>query len=247
MVNLRHLVKKRLAALGYQVRGTRYCARQLLDPECLRTLEFDDVVCRRMFEGGPELNFIQIGAFDGITGDPLRKYIDQCGWTGVLVEPQARAAEKLRTLYNGNDRIVVLQAALHREFGTRRLWTVNDQTAPYWVGGLASFHSDIIIKHSALIPGLQTMIREESVDCITFDRVFDCLPRKPIDILQIDAEGADAYILSLFPFHLAQPSIIHWEVKHLSKTQQEETFELLGRFGYRLASSGREDMLAVLP
>jgi glycosyltransferase involved in cell wall biosynthesis len=30
-----------------------------------------------------------VGAFDRITGDPLRKYIDKCGWRGVLVEPQA--------------------------------------------------------------------------------------------------------------------------------------------------------------
>jgi FkbM family methyltransferase len=246
MDSLRHWTKKGLATLGYEVRGTRYCARQLLDPECLRAIEFDDVVCRRMFESGPELNFIQIGAFDGITGDPLRKYIDKCGWTGVLVEPQARAAEKLRTLYHSNNRIVVLQAALHGELGMRRLLTVNSVAAPHWVGGLASFHSDIITKHSDLIPGLQAMIKEESVDCITFDKVLGCLPRKPIDILQIDTEGADAYILSLFPFHLAQPSIIHWEVKHLSKAQQEDTLEMLRRFGYRLARSGSEDMLAVL-
>ena len=123
-----------------------------------------------MFESGPELTFIQVGAFDGITRDPLRKYIDKCGWRGVLVEPQARAANKLRELYRGNNRIVILQAALDGESGSRTLFTVESETAPAWAGGLASFQRETIVKHSDLIPGLETMIREDTVDCITFDR-----------------------------------------------------------------------------
>jgi len=198
-----------------------------------------------MFECGPELTFIQVGAFDGITGDPLRKYIDKCGWRGVLVEPQARAGNRLRELYSRNDRVVILQAALDRAFGTRTLFTVESETAPAWSGGLASLKRETIVKHSDLIPGLQGMIREETIDCITFDEVLRCLPSERIDLLQIDTEGSDAYILSLFPFDRVIPAIIHWEVKHLSKFQQEQTLEMLGRRGYRVARSGVEDMLAV--
>jgi hypothetical protein len=123
---------------------------------------------------------------------------------------------------------------------------VESKTAPAWTGGLASFKRETIIKHSDLIPGLQGMIREETIDCITFDEVLRRLPSERIDLLQIDTEGADAYVLSLFPFDRVIPAIIHWEVKHLSKFQQEETLEMLYRRGYRLARSGAEDMLAVL-
>ena len=42
------------------------------------------------------------------------------------------------------------------------------------------------------------------------------------------------------------PSIIHWEVKHLSTPQREECLDRLAGFGYRFAPSGDEDMLAVL-
>jgi FkbM family methyltransferase len=243
---MKHLLKSALAALGYRVQGTRYCPRQLLERGCLRVIEFDDLVCRRMFESGPELTFIQVGAFDGITRDPLRKYIDKCGWRGVLVEPQVWAANQLRELYRGNDRIVILQAALDGESGSRTLFTVESQTAPSWAGGLASFKRETIVKHSDLIPGLPGMIREEAIDCITFDEVLGRLPRERIDLLQIDTEGSDAHILSLFPFDRVIPAIIHWEAKHLSKFQQEETLEMLRRRGYRLARSGAEDMLAVL-
>jgi FkbM family methyltransferase len=212
----------------------------------LRAIEFDDVVCRRIFELGRELTFIQIGAFDGVTGDPLRKYIDKCGWRGVVVEPQPRAVSQLRHLYRGNERIVILEAALDGECRTRTLYTVESQTAPPWAGGLASFRRETIVKHSDLIPGLETMIREDCVNCITFDKVLECLPDSRIDLLQIDTEGADGHILSLFPLDRLLPAIIHWEVKHLSKKEKEDCLDRLAKFGYRFAPSGSEDMLAVV-
>ena len=246
MDKLRHQIKRGLAALGYRVQGTRYCPRHLLEPALLRPLEFDDVVCRRMFEVGPELTFVQVGGFDGVTGDPLRTYIDKCGWRGVVVEPQAKAADQLRELYRYNDRVIILQAALDGECGSRTLYTVESQITPRWAGGLASFHRETIVKHSDLIPGLETMIKEDCVDCITFDKVLGCLPDERIDLLQIDTEGADGYILSLFPFDRVQPPIVHWEVKHLSKSQREECLDRLAGLGYRFALSSDEDMVAVL-
>ena len=98
---MKQLIRAALGAVGYRVQGTRYCPRQLLDPRSLRVLSLDDVVRIRMFECGPELTFVQIGVFDGITGDPLRKYIGKCGWRGVLVEPQTRAANGVRERSRG--------------------------------------------------------------------------------------------------------------------------------------------------
>jgi len=243
---MKQLVKDLLAKLGYQIRGTRYCPRHLLEPCYLRPLKLADVICRRMFECGPELTFIQIGAFDGISTDPLYQYIAKYGWRGIMVEPQPRPARNLRDLYRGNDRIVVLQAAVDRTPGKRTLFTVESENAPIWAGGMASFQRDHIVKHSYLIPGLEEMIREITVDCIPFDNVFERLNSKQVDLLQIDAEGADAYLLSLFPIAEVKPAIIHWEIKNLSRAQREDCFDLLSGFGYRFAPSGDEDMMALL-
>ena len=149
----KYLLRMALAKLGYRVQGTRYCPRQLLEPALLRRLEFDDVVCRRMFEVGPQLTFVQVGAFDGVTGDPLRKYIEKCGWRGVVVEPQAQAVDQLRELYRGNDRIVILQAALDRRMREPNPLHRRVRHSPRWAGGLASFQRENIVKHSDLIPG----------------------------------------------------------------------------------------------
>jgi len=242
---MKQWVKKVFAKLGYQVQGTRYCPRHLLERDHLRLIELDDVICRRMFEFGQEFTFIQIGAFDGITTDPLHKYIGTYGWRGVLVEPQPRPAGRLRELYRGNDHIVVLEAALDRVPGKRTLYTVASESAPIWAGGMASFHRDNIVKNSYLIPGLEAMIKELSVNCIPFEDVMQSLPSDRLDLLQVDAEGADAYILSLFPFDRVKPAIIHWESKNLTKSQQEEALDILSKHGYRFARSGEEDMLAV--
>jgi hypothetical protein len=89
------------------------------------------------------------------------------------------------------------------------------------------------------------MIREETVDCVTFDIVLERLPNGQLDLLQIDAEGADASLLSLFPFERICPSIVHWEVRHLTMNQRENCLDRLAGFGYRFAMSGDQDMLAV--
>lgn len=239
-------IKQLLAALGYEVRGTRMTPRQLLQPKLLRALEFDDVICRLMVETGNELSFIQVGAFDGVVQDPLRKYIVKCGWRGVMVEPQAGPASKLRELYAGNEKITIMQAAVDASHGERTLFTVDSEAAPAWAGGLASFDRDTIVRHSNVIPGLERMIKEQTVTCIPFEDIIARLPSGRVDLLQMDAEGADGYLLSLFPFARLRPAIIHWEVKHLGMSEREKCLALLAYHDYRFAPSGSQDMLAVL-
>jgi FkbM family methyltransferase len=241
------LVQRAIRSLGYNIEGVRYTPRQLLDPGCVRTLEFDDVVCRRMHERGRELSFIQVGAYDGVSTDPLHKYIAACGWSGVMLEPQPRPAARLGEHYVDNDRIVILQAAIDRERRTRSLYTVECDELPKWAGGMASFEREHLLKHDYLIPGIATKIRELTVECVTFDDALNRLPGERLDVLQIDAEGADGYLLSLFPFERVKPAIIQWEIKNLDRAQQEAALDLVCGHGYLVARSGGEDMLAVLP
>lgn len=246
VAQVKRFIRHLLGRLGYRIQGTRYTPRQLLDPRCSRVLDLGDVIARLMLERGHELTFIQVGAFDGITADPLHRYISRYGWRGVMVEPQPRAAAQLRELYKGNDRIRIIQAALDQQCGTRTLFTVESQSAPVWAEGMASFRREHITKHEYLIPGLPEMIREIAVDCIPFEDVFAQLDLPRVDLLQIDAEGADEFLLSLFPFDRVKPAIIHWEIKNVSVTEREACLERLSALGYRFASSGDEDMIATL-
>ena len=242
---MKALIRQALRRVGYNVEGIRYTPRQLLEPGLLRTLQFDDVICRRMHEHGRQLSFIQVGAYDGVSTDPLHKYAAACGWRGVMLEPQPGPAARLRELYARNDDIVVLEAAVDDQRRTRSLYTVECDELPRWAGGMASFDRQHLLKHDYLIPGIAEKIRELTVDCVTFADVLDQMPCERLDLLQIDAEGADGYLLSLFPFDRVKPAIIQWESKNMSRTQQEAALDLLCGHGYLVARSGDEDMLAV--
>jgi FkbM family methyltransferase len=242
---MKRLIRAILGVAGYRIEGIRYTPRQFYDPAVARTLMFDDVVCRHMFEVGPELTFVQVGAYDGVSGDPLRKYIERCGWSGVMLEPQPQPANQLRALYRDNPKIVILEAALDGERRTRNLYTIESDAVPKWAGGMASFDRDQILKQGYLIEGLEGMVREVQVDCVIFDDVLDYLPGNRLDLLQIDAEGADGHILSLFPFNCFKPAIIHWEIKNMTVVQQEEALERVIAHGYLVSRSGGEDAVAV--
>jgi FkbM family methyltransferase len=235
-----------LASFGYRISGTRLTPGQLLKAERLRPLELDDVICRRMFEAGESLRFIQVGAFDGVMQDPLRKYVERCRWKGVMVEPQPGPANKLRELYRSNESIKILEAAVDDHPGSRTLYTVGGDCEGDWAAALASFDRASIEKHSNLIPNLLSRIIELRVECVTFSDVLASLGEKGIDLLQIDAEGADAVLLSLFPFHEVLPAIVHWEATHLTLESRNECLDRLAEFGYRFALSGTQDMMAVL-
>jgi FkbM family methyltransferase len=242
---MKNQIKRLFNALGYDIRGIRMTPRLLLQPHLLRPLEFDDAVCRLMYETGDALTFIQVGAFDGLMQDPLRKYIVSHGWRGVMVEPQPASARKLRELYKDESRITVLQAALDRRRGVRSLFTIDSPDAPEWAAGLASFQKEVILRHAEIIPGIESMITEVAVDCITFDSVFEHLPDGTLNLLQIDTEGTDGLILSLFPFDQIKPAIVHWEIIHMSLRERENCLGLLTKQGYRIAASGDQDMMAV--
>ena len=243
---MKRWLQQALADFGLRVEGTRGVARPLLDSRNLRALALEDVICRRMFEVGQSLSFVQVGAYDGVMADPLHPYIERCGWRGVMIEPQARAASRLRSLYANNDGVTIVQAAVAPNAGFRTLHTVRGDGAPAWAGGLASFDRAHVLKHAALVPGIATMIVEEQVECVSFASILDRLPGR-LDVLQLDTEGADAALLADFPFPRVVPEIIHFEVKHLSLLERERCLGLLLRHGYLFAPSGEENMMAVQP
>lgn len=194
------------------------------------------------------MNFVQIGAFDGTTGDPLYHYIRNHGWQGLLVEPQADACKIVQKLHADNPKITIVNAAVGKERGSATLYTVKGEDLPSWCGALASFSKESILKHNHLIPGLENCVVAEEVATVTFADILSSAGKEDqLDVLQIDTEGADAEILRLFPFNSSRPAIVHWEIKHLTKEEKEDCLERLSSYGYRFASSGGEDMLAVLP
>jgi hypothetical protein len=242
---MKKIIKYLLAKAGYSMHCIRHIPDSLLNPNHVRNFNFEDAANILMHQKGSKLVFLQIGVYDGLYGDPLRKFILQYGWGGVMVEPQHKCAAGLRDLYSTNKDIQVLQAAVDIEPGERILYTIEESEATDWKGGLASFSRETITKHEKFFPGISSKILEQKVPCLTPAMVLEKIPGGYLDILQIDTEGADGMIISLFPFERICPAIVHFEIKHLSKSEQEKSFARLIGYGYKLSKPVDDDILAV--
>jgi len=171
---------------------------------------------------------LQIGACDGIMADPIHKWIKKYKWHGILVEPQIKEFERLKTNYRDSDTLSFENVAIADTGGPRPLYKVREEHIEAdWQRGVAS----LLAK-----PGLETqdMVTTEMVQCVTFDTLLTRHRVKRIDLLQIDVEGYDYELLKLFDFEKIRPQFIRYEHGHLKLSDRSSCKEHLRHRGYMI-------------
>ena len=183
--------------------------------------------------------FVQVGAFDGLTNDPLHGFITRFHWHGILLEPQAEAFATLAATYHDEPQLTLRQAAVADADGRRPLYKIRRDAPglPAWAPQLASFRLETLLTHRDVIPGIDDLIQTEEVECLTFDTLLAPFPGRTIDLLQIDAEGADFEIIKMFLQGGRRAHIIHFEHKHLSRREQADCAAFLVERGYSVGST----------
>ena len=181
--------------------------------------------------------FLQIGSFDGVSGDPIAEYIREYQWKGILLEPQTEQYQKLVAYYRDNSGLTILNRALSDTEGQRRLYYVRTrgQNLPEWAAQLASFSKETILSHEAEIPEIADLIESVEVSCITFQGLIDQYGLTKIDLLHIDTEGYDFEIIKMIPWTKVHPAIIYYEHKHLSQKDRDACHLYLINHGYRIS------------
>lgn len=185
---------------------------------------------------GNGFTVIQVGANDGITHDPIHKFIKRDRWTGVLLEPQKDVFEqKLSKLYRKHPEINAINCALGDEDGSTNIYKIGFSTAR-WATGLASFNrahlleafeSGHVIKQAAkegiTIPeDTAKYIVAEKVKVLCPETILSKYNLSKIDMLQIDAEGFDFEVVKLFKIDKTNPKLVCFESSHLSKEEYAE-------------------------
>ncbi len=150
----------------------------------------------------PNFFFMQIGAFDGVTDDPLHQMIIEEDWSGIVVESVKSAFEKLKENYADQQNMHVECAAVSSVGGKRNFYRIKDDLnqLPYWTKQIGSFHKDVILKHKQWVPDLERYIAEEEVSCITLEDLLSKYKVKQLNFLCIDTEGSDFEILTSLDF-----------------------------------------------
>ncbi len=245
---MKQLIKSLIAKTGYKVISTKYILKQFLLDENILKLDFDHVLSKYLMgkTNPSEVTFMQIGAFDGVECDPLRKYLLKFNWRGIMLEPQPIPYQKLKEEYKDRNNLIIVNAALSDMEGKTHLFILEGDTLPEWSKGMASFNKQNILKHTNLIENLESYIKKIEIDTITFQNMLRKHSIDHLDLLQIDTEGYDAEILKMFPFQKLKPAIIHFESKHIPKLQLEQLLHYLMGYGYKVAQDSGEDMVAVL-
>jgi FkbM family methyltransferase len=195
---------------------------------------------------------VQIGANDGITHDPIHKFIKRDDWKGVLLEPQPDVFHEFLTkIYAKNKGIHPLCAAIGEKDGSQPIYKVGFSSMR-WATGLASFSKEKIEqafkdgivasnckRFGIEIPADQSQwISQEEVQVIAPATLIQTYGLDHIDLLQIDAEGYDLEVIRIFDIPKTRPQAIIFENVGLNAADYAACLQLLEEQNYQLKKFG---------
>lgn len=248
LIRLRFWLIERLRAglgrCGLQLRRLPGPLARRRDAELRLTL--GHVIARHLLRRRSEdFFFIQVGAFDGLANDPIHDLVVALGWRGILLEPQQDAFRALAATYRDQPQLILRNAAIAEQAGSRPLYKIRGGAPglPSWAPQIASFRREVVAKHGDVIRGVEERIETEEVHCVRFADL--PLPESAIDLLLIDAEGADFEIVKLFHADGRKAHIVSFEHKHLSRTEHADCVAFLIERGYDVCLDG-DDSIACL-
>jgi FkbM family methyltransferase len=198
------------------------------------------------------VSFLQIGANDGLTGDPTADFKRRPNWGGVLVEPQPAAFQQLQANFP-EARYRNVNAAMDAVDGFRTLYTLSLSTSR-WASGLATFNREVLLANfrNGYIPH---MAGQEGIDPARLDDVQSCITGTEVptlcmatllsrcgnptfDAVFIDVEGYDLEIIRLLPLDSPTLRLLVYEHCHLSVEARKQAVDILQRQGFMIVPCG---------
>lgn len=201
--------------------------------------------------------FIQIGANDGVSFDPIHDLIKENRWNGILVEPLGDYMVLLKANYKdfvglSFEQVAITPDPTFTEIHRIDPVAIKNNILPKWAQGVSSLCPDRNVLGKAngganIDDSLYELIKQhtikETIIPMSFDSLLDKYDVKKIDLLQIDTEGHDYQVIRSINFDKIKPSIIHAEFYNLPLSEQQDLLNLLNKEGYKVHYA-RKDILA---
>lgn len=151
---------------------------------------------------------LDIGANDGITFSNSRFFIEKYGSSAFLVEPTSKCLSKLNELYLNNHKIKIIPYAISEKNESIKINVGNLMDLPTCINQVSTLIESERIYWEK---GRNVIYTEEIIQSITPNELIKKLNNVSIDLLSIDTEGYDYYILSeLFTLGI-KPKLIIFE------------------------------------
>lgn len=258
--HLKRLIKRGINYFGFEVRRAGAARPKPRIFETHPTAEFKapifDLVVTTAMLRNSSFFFIQVGANDGVTNDPIYHLLADFNPHGVLLEPLPGPFEKLRSNYAQCTNLHFENAALSDHCGEKEIFLIKPEYAYDGKNGkkiipdrLASFDPGHAKRYLGKTNGWsreaidrRDMITSEKVRSITFDYIFEKYKPHNVDMLVVDAEGYDYSVLKLFDFEKFKPKIIYYEHSGLGEIDKEHCWSFVAGMGYKLHVSTSNTM-----
>ncbi len=190
--------------------------------------------------------FLEIGANDGKSGDPLHYFVKKYRWKGLMLEPVPEIFERLQCTYQDDDGVIPYCAGLSDRDGKMTFYRVEPgPDVPEWANQLGSFSREVILSHKPIFPAIEQHLVEGFVETVCFGTLVKRFGIDKIDVILIDTEGYDYEVLKQINFERFRPSLVIYEHLHLSDNAKMASKTLLESFGYGVHDSYDTNYVAV--
>lgn len=233
--------KKIKSALKASIESMGYEIKKKVEPVRIRPqINIFDILARdlhRNLQG--EVFFVQIGANDGVQSDPIHDLVIEYGWPGLLVEPQPEIFEVLKRNYLGRENLKFANCLVGKSnLQNKKIFIpkARSQEVSHELSGMARLDRLSLEDELAASAFSQEAVWIEEFEIEMWDLagLFHAHSIDRVDLLVIDAEGFDLYILEMLDFDRFKPKLIMMEFFHLSDQEKKMTVEILSQQGYKL-------------
>jgi len=202
----------------------------------------------RYFANWKRVNFIGIGACDGIAGDPIHSnVVRNLGWTGVLIEPNPIQFEQLKTNYRGREGLTFKCAAVSETPAALPFYVFNAERYgrpfPPWWSEISSLHKYHLERELPI--DVHSYIDSIQVPILTLRQIVDEINCN-VDLIVMDVEGHETLILRDLLRSGIRPNVIVFEHKHMPSPILREIKNEFSAQGYLWKSYGRDTIFYLL-
>lgn len=190
---------------------------------------FQDIFLKLSINKEP-VYFVQVGAMDGVSYDPIHSYVKKFNWKGILVEPLPDMMQRLRMNYAGCEGLIFENVAISEKYEVKTIYRVEPEiiaknSLPHWLQGMSTFIE-------GKLKDYEDYVSENEINCEPLMDLINKhnLPR--IDVLQIDTEGFDYKIFKQFDFCKYRPVVINIEYINLNEDDLNSLKDDLSKNNY---------------
>jgi FkbM family methyltransferase len=187
--------------------------------------------------------FLQIGASDGQTNDPINAVVKKHGWAGTLVEPLPDVFEQLKHNYSTSRNLLFLNVAVSENQESFDLYHLPKiHIKEEWQKQLASFDKRAIEFNLRNHPELIDKIAVVKVPSADLASIFRQSGHPHTDLMIIDVEGYEYNILKQLEHISNRPDYIFFEKGTMKPDELERLHHFLVKMNYRIYTCGPDDL-----